>query len=107
MSLNGLRPTRIEADRVISTFSFDLASSRTHRIPIEGESVGRRVKEQQNAIEGFVDPITSDGIGFRSNMPISELTEHVTRATEASNINATPLVAETTDWATVIKRADP
>ena len=27
MSLNGLLPTRIEVDRVISTFPFDLASS--------------------------------------------------------------------------------
>ena len=36
MSLSGLRPTCIEADRVISTFSFDPASSRAHRIPIEG-----------------------------------------------------------------------
>ena len=28
--------------------------------------------------EGFVDPITSDGTRFHLNMPISELSEHVT-----------------------------
>ena len=57
--------------------------------------------------EGFVDPIISDGTRFRLNMPVSELTEHVTRATEASNVNSTPPVAETVDGATVTKRADP
>ena len=57
--------------------------------------------------EGFADPVTSDGTGFRLNMPVSELTEHVTRATEASNVNSTPPVAETVDGATVTKRADP
>ena len=56
MSLSGLRPTRIDADRVISTFLFDLAASRAHRIPIEGESVGRRVKEQRNATRGLCRP---------------------------------------------------
>ena len=43
--------------------------------------------------EGFADPVTSDRTGFRSNMPISELTERVTRAIEASDVNSTPLVA--------------
>ena len=28
--------------------------------------------------EGFANPVTSDGTGFHSNMPVSELTEHVT-----------------------------
>jgi hypothetical protein len=45
MSLNGLSLTRINANRVISTILFNLASSRAHRNPIEGESVGRRAKE--------------------------------------------------------------
>ena len=57
--------------------------------------------------EGFASPVTSDGTGFRSNMPVSELTEHVTRATEASNINSTPLVAKTMDGATVTKMSRP
>ena len=53
MSLSGLHPTSIEADRVISNFSFDLAFSQAHRIPIEGEFVGRRIKEQRNATRGL------------------------------------------------------
>ena len=50
--------------------------------------------------DGFADPVTSDGTGFHSNMPISKLTERVTRAIEASDVNSTPPVAETTDGAT-------
>ena len=53
--------------------------------------------------EGFADPVTSDRTGFRSNMPISELTERVTRAIEASDANSTPLVAETVDGAMITK----
>ena len=30
--------------------------------------------------EGYADPITNDGFGFHSIIPVSELTEHVTRA---------------------------
>ena len=47
--------------------------------------------------EGFADPVTNDGPGFHSNMPVSELTECVTRAIEASDVSSMPLVAETTD----------
>ena len=57
--------------------------------------------------EGFADPITSDGTGFRLNMPVSDLTEHATRATEASNSNSTPLVAKTMDGTTVTKTCRP
>ena len=57
--------------------------------------------------EGFADPVTSDGTGFHSNMPISELTEHVTQAIEASDVNSTPPVAETVDGATVTKLSRP
>ena len=53
--------------------------------------------------EGFTDPITSDKTRFRSNMPISELTECVTRAIEASDVNSTPPVMETADGAIVTK----
>ena len=53
--------------------------------------------------EGFVDPVTSDGTRFRSNMPVSELTERVTRAIEASDVNSAPPVVETMDGATVTK----
>ena len=32
--------------------------------------------------EGYADPVTNDGPGFHSIIPVSELTEHVTRARE-------------------------
>ena len=57
--------------------------------------------------KGFADPVTSDGTGFHSNMPISELTERVTRAIEASDVNSTPLVVETTNGATITKMSRP
>ena len=53
--------------------------------------------------EGFADPITSDGTGFHSNMPVSELTELFTQAIEARDVNSTPPVVETTDGVTVTK----
>ena len=57
--------------------------------------------------EGFADPITSDGTGFRSNIPISELIEHDTRVIEASVISSAPLVAETEDGVTHKTRPTP
>ena len=57
--------------------------------------------------EGFADPVTSDRTGFCSNMPVSELTERVTRPIEASDVNSTPPVAETTDGATITKISRP
>ena len=56
--------------------------------------------------EGFADPITSDEIGFYSNIPISDLIKHVTRAIEASDVASTPPVAETVDGAIVTKQAN-
>ena len=53
--------------------------------------------------EGFADPVTSDRTGFRSNMPVSELTEHVTRDIEASDVSSTPSVVETTNEAMITK----
>ena len=53
--------------------------------------------------EGFVDPITSDGAKFRSNTPVSELIERVTRAVKANDVKSTPPVAETTNGETVMK----
>ena len=47
--------------------------------------------------EGYVNPIMNDRLEFNSNMLNSELTEHVTRAIEASVISSAPLVAETTN----------
>ena len=56
--------------------------------------------------EGFAKPVANDGPRFHSNMPVSELTEHVTRAIEASDVNSTPLVAETMDGRQSQKHAD-
>ena len=53
--------------------------------------------------EGYADPVMNDGPRFHSNMPISELTEHDTRAIEASDVSSTPPVAETADRVTITK----
>ena len=53
--------------------------------------------------EGYADPITNDGPKFHLDMPISELTERVTRAIEATDVSSTPLAAETVDGATITK----
>ena len=47
--------------------------------------------------EGYVDPVMNDGPEFRSNVPVSELTERVTRAIEASDVSSAPPVVETKD----------
>ena len=47
--------------------------------------------------EGYADPVMNDGPRFHSNMPVSELTERVARAIEASNVSSTPLIVETVD----------
>ena len=57
--------------------------------------------------EGFADPIMSDGTGFHSNIPVSELIKHITRAIEAGDISSTTPIAKTTNEATVTKQADP
>ena len=53
--------------------------------------------------EGFADPVASNGIGFRSNIPVSKLIKHVTRAVEANDVASTPPVVETMDGAIVTK----
>ena len=50
--------------------------------------------------EGYADPIMNDGPGFHLDMPVSELTERVTQAIEASVVSSTPLVAEIVDGVT-------
>ena len=57
--------------------------------------------------EGYADPIMNDGPGFPSNVPVSELTERVTRAIEASDVSSAPLVAETMDGVTHGTRPTP
>ena len=47
--------------------------------------------------EGYADPVTKDGPGFHSDIPVRELTKHVTQAIEASDVSSTPPVAETTN----------
>ena len=57
--------------------------------------------------EGFAEPVANDEPRFYSNMPISELTERVTWAIEASDVSSTPPVAETADGATITKLSRP
>ena len=57
--------------------------------------------------EGYANLVTNDGPRFHSNIPDSELTEHVTRAIEASDVSSTPSVAETTNRVTIIKTTQP
>ena len=57
--------------------------------------------------EGYADPVMNDGPGFHSNVPVSELTERVTRATEASDVSSAHLVAKTMDRVTHGTRPTP
>ena len=57
--------------------------------------------------EGYVDPITNDEPRFHSNVPISEHTERVARAIEASNVSLTPPIAETADGVMITKMRWP
>ena len=57
--------------------------------------------------EGYADPVTNNGPGFHSDMPVSELTERDTQAIEASDVSSTPPVAETVDGVTITKTSRP
>ena len=57
--------------------------------------------------EGYADPITNDGPGFHSNIPVSELTEPFAQAIEASNVSSAPPVAKTMDGLTHGTRPTP
>ena len=48
-------------------------------------------------------PSADDETGFHSNIPVSELTERVTRAIEASDVSSTPPIVETADGVTITK----
>ena len=52
-------------------------------------------------------PIMNDGPRFHSDIPVSELTECVTRAIEASDVISTPPVAETSDGVMITKTSRP
>ena len=57
--------------------------------------------------EGYADPVTNDRPRFHSNIPISELTERVTRAIKASDVSSTHPVMETVDGVTQETRPTP
>ena len=57
--------------------------------------------------EGYADPIMNDRPGFHSNMPVSELTEHVTRAIGASDVSSAPMVVEIADGVTHETQLNP
>ena len=57
--------------------------------------------------EGYADLVMNNGPRFHLNMSDSELTEHVTRAIEASDVSSTPPVAETVDGVTITKMSRP
>ena len=48
-------------------------------------------------MRALLTPSIDEGLGFHSNMPVSELAERDTRAIEATIVSSTPLVAETVD----------
>ena len=50
--------------------------------------------------EGYVDLVMNDRPGFHSIIPVSELTERVTRAIEASDVSSAPPIVKTTDEVT-------
>ena len=43
--------------------------------------------------EGYANPVMNYGPRFHSNVPVSELTERVTQAIEASDVTSAPPVA--------------
>ena len=49
----------------------------------------------------------NDGLRFHSNVPVSELTEHVTRAIEASDISSAPPVVRNHGWGNAQNSTDP
>ena len=53
--------------------------------------------------EGYANHVMNDGPRFHLDMPISELTERITRAIEASDVSSTPPIVETVDGATITK----
>ena len=52
-------------------------------------------------------PSANDGSGFHTNIPVSELIKHDTRAIEASVVNSAPLVTKTEDGVARENTADP
>ena len=57
--------------------------------------------------EGYADPITNNGPGFHSIIPVSELTERVTRAIKASDVCSAPPIARNHGWGNAQNSTDP
>ena len=57
--------------------------------------------------EGYADPTTNNGLRLHSNVPISELTERVARAIEASDVSSAPLVARNHERGNAQNSTDP
>ena len=59
--------------------------------------------------EGYVDPVMNDGPGLHSNILVSELTEHVTRARaiEVSDVSSAPPVVRNHGWGNTKNSTDP
>ena len=59
--------------------------------------------------EAYADPIMNDGPGFHSIIPVSELTEHVTRARaiKASDVSLAPPVARNRGRGNAQNSTDP
>ena len=57
--------------------------------------------------EGYADPVMNDGLRFHSNVPVSELTERVTRAIEASDVSSAPPVVRNRGWGNAKNSTNP
>ena len=59
--------------------------------------------------EGYADPITNNGPGFHSIIPVSKLTERVTRprAIEASDVSSAPPVVRNRGRGNTQNSTDP
>ena len=54
-----------------------------------GHLLGGGLRSSGVPHEGYANPIMNDRPVFHSDMPVSELTERVTRAIEASDVSST------------------
>ena len=57
--------------------------------------------------EGYADPVMNNGPGFHLIIPVSELTERVTQAIEASDVSSAPLVVRNRGQGNAQNSTDP
>ena len=57
--------------------------------------------------ESYADPVTNDGPRIHLNMPVSELTERITRAIEASDISSAPPIVRNRGRGNTQNSTDP